>query len=160
MANNIDINKIIGEVDQLNKSLADTATQMAKIIELQKQNAKELQSVKGLTDANEKLNTAKRQQSDIEKEEAKLLAERNRLIAAQDEKLKALTKSTLAEREAKKKYTEALKAEDDAYAKLNNKHTKMAILLYLTRTIVKLNLESILAALINTANHVTYVKRL
>jgi TP901 family phage tail tape measure protein len=126
MANNIDINKTIGEVDKLNASLQETAERIKVIIELQKTSTKELNSVKGLTDTNENLNKTKSAQNLIEKEGETLLNQRNKLIAAQDTSLKELTKSTIKEREAKKAYTDQIKAEDDAYKQLELKH-KQAI---------------------------------
>lgn len=122
MANLIKINEIIGEVDKLNASLNETANKIKSIIELQKQANSDIGTVKGLTDANEKLNKVKTAQNEVEKQGESLLAQRNKLIVAQDEKLKELTKSTIKEQEAKKKYIADLKAEEDAYKKLNNQH--------------------------------------
>ena len=121
MANNIDINKTIGEVDKLNASLQETAERIKGIIELQKNSSKELNTVKGLTDTNEKLNKTKTAQNQIEIEGEKLLRQRNTLIAKQAAILKPLTLETVKQREALKEQNKQLR--DQARASLGLKKT-------------------------------------
>ncbi|WBC28470.1 hypothetical protein RPMD05_83 [Rhodobacteraceae phage LS06-2018-MD05] len=111
MANNLDINKTIGDVKKLNEELKKTASLIGGIVTNQQKLSGELSKTKGLADLNKKQNQVKTTQNEIEKQGNKLLGQRNDLIAAQDKTLRTLTKDVIKERLEKKKLNDAIKEE-------------------------------------------------
>jgi len=122
--NNIDIKKVTGDVDKLNKELKETTNILGQLIAKQQTLNKEISSSKGLKDVSEKLNKSKKTANDIEKEAEKLIKSTNSLKTKQSEKVRALTKENIKQKEAVSKLNKELKAEDDAYKKLNLQYQK------------------------------------
>lgn len=109
MANNINIQSLVGEVNELNKQMKQTALILDELIKKSGGLNKELSQAKGLKQTQDALNKSKATQNQIEKEGEKLLAQRNAAIAKQSKLLKPLTLETIKQQEALKEQNKQLR---------------------------------------------------
>jgi hypothetical protein len=123
MANQINISKLIGDVNSLNESIKGTSKLMSQLITKQNTLNKELSTAKGLKTVNDNLNKTKKTGNAIEKEAEKIIRKTNNLKTKQAQSLKAITREQIRQNEKVKEQNRLMREQARADLGLKKRTT-------------------------------------